>query len=100
MKHSIPKVAASASALLLFFSVLPVWPWGYHLLLRYVVGITAILLVVRAEERKQQFWVFLWIAVAILFNPIMPVRLPLAMHQTLSLTCGVLFLVSIRRFRL
>jgi hypothetical protein len=100
MKHSIPKIAASVSALLLFFSLLPIWPWGYQILLRYVVGITAVLLVVRAEERKARNWTILWIAVAILFNPIVPVRLPLTVDQGLSLICGVLFLTSIRRFRL
>jgi hypothetical protein len=100
MKQSIPRVAATASALLLFFSLLPNWPRGYHLLLRFVVGITAVLLVARAEERKAPNWIFVWIAVAILYNPIVPLRLPPILFQVVTLVCGALFLYSIRRFRL
>ncbi|MGH9962225.1 MAG: DUF6804 family protein [Pyrinomonadaceae bacterium] len=100
MKHSITKIAAIVSALLLFFSLLPIWPSGYHILLRYVVGIPAVVLVARAEERKTRNWIIVWIAVAILFNPIVPLRLPLYLHQGLSLICGVLFLASIPHFRL
>jgi hypothetical protein len=100
MKHSIPRVAAAASALLLFFSLLPTWPWGYHIFLRYVVSITAVLLVVRAEERKATNWILVWIAVTVLYNPIVPLRLPPTLFQGLSLICGVLFLFSIRRFHL
>jgi TRAP-type uncharacterized transport system fused permease subunit len=100
MKHSIPRVAATASALLLFFSLLPTWPRWYHLLLRLVVGITAVLLVARAEERKATNWIFVWIAIAILYNPIVPLRLPPILFQGLALICGVLFLFSLRRFHL
>ena len=84
MKHSIPRVAATASALLLFFSLLPTWPWGYHIFLRYVVSITAVLLVVRAEERKATNWILVWIAVTVLYNPIVPLRLPPTLFQGLS----------------
>lgn len=100
MTHSAPRIAASASALVLFLSLLPVWPRGYYVLLRYVVGITAVWLVVRAEESKASTWVVLWIAVAIFFNPIVPMHLPPALHNGISLVCGALFLASIRRFRL
>ena len=99
-RHSVPKLAAFASALLLIFSLLPIWPAGYYILMRYVAGLTAVLLVVRADEVKAQAWIVVWIAVAILFNPIMPLRLPTILSQGLSLTCGVLFLASIRRFSL
>jgi hypothetical protein len=100
MKHSIPRVAATASALLLFLSLLPALPRGYHIILRLVVGITAVLLVVRAEERKATNWTLAFIAVAILYNPIVPLRLPPILLQVVTLVCGILFLFSIRRFRL
>ena len=50
MKPSIPRLAASAAALLLVLSLIPIWPSGYYLLLTYLVGITAVFMVVRAQE--------------------------------------------------
>ncbi|PYV43590.1 MAG: hypothetical protein DMG06_10075 [Acidobacteria bacterium] len=100
MKGSIPKLASQASALLLFLSLFRIWPIIYYVLLRYLVGITAVLLIVRADEMKKQKWIGVWIGVAILFNPIVPVYLPTPMQAFISFTCGLLFALSARMFRL
>jgi len=100
MKPSIPRLAASAAALLLALSLLPIWPSGYYLLLTYIVGITAVLMVVRAQEIHSQPWMMAWIVIAILYNPIAPLRLPLSLQQLLNLVCAILFFICIRRFRL
>ena len=100
MKPSIPRLAASAAALLLALSLLPIWPSGYYLLLTYIVGITAVLMVVRAQEIHSQPWMMAWIVIAILYNPIAPLRLPPSLYQLMNLICGVLFLICVRRFRL
>ena len=71
-KSSIPRTAAFASALLLLFSLLPIWPAVYFVLLRYIAGITAVLLAVQAEELRKRRWIWVWITVAILLNPIAP----------------------------
>ena len=100
MKLSIPRLAASVAALLLALSLLPLWPTGYYLLLTYVVGITAVLMVVRAQEIRSQPWMMTWIVIAVLYNPIAPLRLPLLLQQLLNLVCAALFLIGARRFRL
>ena len=100
MKPSIPRLAASAAALLLALSLLPIWPSGYYLLLTYIVGITAVLMVVRAQEIHSQPWMMAWIVIAILYNPIAPLRLPPSLYQLMNLICAVLFLICVRRFRL
>ena len=100
MKPSIPRLAASVAALLLALSLLPLWPTGYYLLLTYVVGITAVLMVVRAQEIRSQPWMMTWIVIAVLYNPIAPLRLPLLLQQLLNLVCAALFLIGARRFRL
>ena len=100
MKPSIPRLVASAAALLLALSLLPFWPSGYHLLLTYIVGVTAVLMVVRAQEIHSQPWMMAWIVIAILYNPIAPLRLPPSLYQLLNLICAVLFLICVRRFRL
>src|SRR4026207_966032 len=85
MKPSIPRLAASAAALLLALSLLPIWPSGYYLLLTYIVGITAVLMVVRAQEIRSQQWMMTWIVIAVLYNPIAPLRLPPSFQQLLNL---------------
>jgi len=100
MKPSIPLLAACAAALLLALSLLPIWPAGYYLLLTYVVGITAVFMVVRAQEIRSQQWMMTWIVIAVLYNPIAPLRLPSLLYQLLNLVCAALFLVCVRRFRL
>ena len=100
MKPSIPRVAASAAALLLALSLVPIWPGGYYLILTYVVGITAVFMVIRAQEIRSQPWMIAWIVVAVLYNPIAPLRLPPLLYQVLNLVCAALFFICVRRFRL
>ena len=100
MKPSIPRIAACAAAHLLAFSLLPIWPSGYYLLLTYIVGITAVLMVVRAQAIRSQPWMMTWIVIAVLYNPIAPLRLPPSLQQVLNLACAALFLICVRRFRL
>lgn len=100
MKPSIPRLAASAAALSLVLSLLPIWPRGYYLLLTYLVGITAVLMVVRAQEIRSQQWMMTWIVIAVLYNPIAPLRLPPSLYPLVNLACAALFLFCLRRFRL
>jgi uncharacterized membrane protein len=100
MNQSIPRRAAQASALALILSVLPVWPYLYQTLLRYLVGVTAIFLVIRADELNKSSWVWLWIAVAIVFNPIVPLYLAPQTQAIMSLACGLVFVLSARILRL
>ena len=100
MKPSIPRLAASAAALLLVLSLIPIWPSGYYLLLTYLVGITAVFMVVRAQEIRAQPWMMTWIVIAVLYNPIAPLRLPAPFSQSVNLVCAALFLICARRFRL
>ncbi|MBM3800885.1 MAG: hypothetical protein FJW26_01090 [Acidimicrobiia bacterium] len=57
MKPSLPRLGALAAAALLVLSLLPIWPaGGFSVLLTYVVGVTAVLMVVRAQEIGSQSW--------------------------------------------
>src|SRR4030095_291358 len=100
MKPSIPCLAASVAALLLALSLVPIWPSGYYLLLTYFVGITAVFMVVRAQEIRSQRWMITWIVIAVLYNPIAPLRLPPSFQQLMNLVCAVLFFSCVRGVRL
>jgi len=68
MKH-LPSLIA---AVLLAIAVthLPLW---YYTLLRFLVTLAAIAVIWMEKDRALGFWVYLFGAVAILFNPILPV---------------------------
>jgi hypothetical protein len=100
MKYSIPRLAASASAAFLALSVLPILPSAYYLILTYVVGITAVVMIVRAQETRSQRWMMTWIVIAVLYNPITPLRLPPPLYLLVNLICAALFVICMRRFRL
>jgi len=100
MNKSIRRRVSQASALVLFLSVLPIWPHIYHVLLRYLVGITAVLLIVRADELKKSHWAWLWIGMTIVFNPIVPLYLPVQIQLVTNLAGGLLFALSTRILRL
>ena len=100
MNQSIPRRAAQLSALALILSVFPGWPYLYHAILRYLVGITAVLLIIRADELKKPHWVWLSIVVAIVFNPIVPLYLGLQTQVIISVTCGLLFALAVKILRL
>ena len=57
-------------------------------------------MVVRAQETQSQQWMMTWIVIAVLYNPIAPLRLPQSLQQLLNLVCAALFLICVRRFRL
>ncbi len=98
--RSIPWLAATASAALLLLSLISGWPFGYHILLRYVVGVSAIVMLVQADQIGARRWMMVWAVVAIVYNPIVPLILPRGARQLVTLLCSGLFVVAIRRFRL
>lgn len=100
INRSLPWLAATASATLLLLSLFPIWPWGYHVLLSYVVGITAIVMLVRAEQAGARQWMIVWILVAIIYNPIVPLHIPWGARQVMNALCSALFVAGMRRLRL
>lgn len=63
-----PAIVAGLMLILAIFS----WPYGYYILLRWVVAAAAIYLAVKLHQNgDNNLWVF--VVLAILFNPITPV---------------------------
>jgi hypothetical protein len=71
-------------AALLGIALLPL-PYGYYELLRIVVCTAMIFLTVRAFQNGQQFWPWLFIAFALLYNPITSVSLGRPMWTVVNL---------------
>jgi hypothetical protein len=68
------------------------WPYGYYQLLRLVVcGVGAYFAYSAYQWGKlRAVWVFG--AIAVLFNPLLPVHLPREIWAVIDVLCGVMFL--------
>src|SRR5262245_65194187 len=69
------------------------WPYGYYMLLRVVVFATGLLLAALTYQRMKQFtiWIGLFLIVAIVFNPIVPLHLTRGAWSALDLVGAALF---------
>lgn len=88
-------IASVISVVMLLLTILPIWPYGYYILLRWVVTASAIFLVWIAYNLKKTVWLFLMGLTALLFNPIAPIHLDRETWIIIDLIIAILFLVSI-----
>jgi len=72
-------------AILLFLAVLKL-PMEYYRFLRVIVFVGALLIVIK-NYKEQLFWVFLFIGIAILFNPVF-------IWMPIDIVVGILFLLD------
>jgi hypothetical protein len=49
------------------------WPYSYYILLRWIISIASIFIAYSFYNSKLQAWALIFGAVAILFNPIVPI---------------------------
>jgi hypothetical protein len=68
---------------------------GYLELLNMVVCLTALLVVAQTFRAHKYFWAAGFVAIAVLFNPIVPVTLSRKVFLCLDSVCMMTFLVSL-----
>lgn len=70
------KVPLIISVILLILAALPLdWPYGYYQLLRIVVFGTSIYLCFLSHRSKSPGWFWLFVSIAIIFNPVLKIHL-------------------------
>ena len=76
-----------------------IWPSSvdYRVVLQFVVCAAAILALVEAQGVRKYLVMVIFIAVACLFNPVLPVSLPSNVSMPVSIATMLLFAVAIRR---
>ena len=91
------KNIASVIAVLVLLFAIPdnIWPYGYFVLLRWVVTGVALFVLWTANELKMKKWLWLMAIIAILFNPIAPFHLDKATWQIIDFVAAGIFLLSI-----
>lgn len=95
------KNIASGIAILMLLLAIPsgVWPYGYYILLRWVVCGTALFILWVAYNLENNVWIWIMGAIAILFNPIAPIHLPKETWVVIDFIAAVLFFVSMLKLK-
>lgn len=68
---------------------------SYQLLLQFVVSVGAILVVLQAARAAKYFWAIGFSAIAVLYNPIVPVALSRDIFLWLNFVCLATFALSL-----
>lgn len=77
-------------AALLLLGAFGTWPYVYYQLLRWVVFGVGIYASYQAHETNRNSWVWLFGAMALLFNPILPFYMERETWQVIDLTAALL----------
>jgi hypothetical protein len=72
---------------------------SYQVLLQVVVCVTALLVVTQAIRTRKYLWVPGFVAIAVLFNPVVPVSLSRKTLLWLDWVCLMTFLISLAALR-
>lgn len=86
------KLAAIIPALLLIAAVFGQWPYGLYTLIRVIVCGCAIYLAVKSKGTGGAVWPWIMGGVAVLFNPILPVRMQWSEWEIADLAAAVTML--------
>ena len=84
------------AGVMLLLAILPVWPYGYYLLLRLVVCAVGVYAAWYANKHRRPGWIWTMVLIAILFNPVLPVHLSKGVWVVLDLVIAVVFFVFSR----
>jgi hypothetical protein len=71
------------------------WPYLYYQLLRWGVSLTAAYGIYRSHGQARAVWLWIFLALAILFNPLAPIYLARATWSVVDPVAALLLVVSI-----
>ncbi len=92
------KTASTITGVMLLIAILPL-PYGYYILLRWVVCFSAIFSAWIALGLSKKAWLFLMAIIALLFNPIFPINLTKGIWVIIDFIVAILFFVSITKIK-
>lgn len=81
------------SGILLALGILQ-WPYGYYILLRWLIFGSAALVAIGFYNSKFTGWALAFGVIAFLFNPMVPVYLTRQTWVSIDLICSVLFFIA------
>lgn len=91
-RHSEFALTLISAALLLFAST-GRHPYGFYMVLRFVITVGAVYWAWRVYQVKLRAWTWVFVAIALLLNPFFPIRMQRTQWQPIDLGLGVLLFV-------
>lgn len=77
---------------ILLLIAIPNWlPYGFYIIIRWIISVASVLLALNFKDNKNQKLSFTFWAVAILFNPIIPIYLNKDIWVLVDLVVSILF---------
>jgi len=98
--NKIKNILLIISSSILFIALLDGLPYGYFQFLRFFTMFVGAYLAYQAYKDKQEGWTWLFGAVAILFNPFIPLALGRDIWWFLDLITGIILVYSVFKFKL
>jgi len=80
----------------MLFGAIAEWPYGYYTILRWITCITSILVVLQAFEKNINWAKVIFIIIAILFNPLVPIYLSRSTWIPLDIITAIFFIFITR----
>jgi len=80
----------------MLFGAIAEWPYGYYTILRWITCRTSILVVLQAFEKNINWAKVIFIIIAILFNPLVPIYLSRSTWIPLDIITAIFFIFITR----
>ncbi len=101
MKHNYRFYQVYSLVVPIFFLILAIpnwWPYGFFQILRWVVFLGAIYHLFYVSEKQSSIKLLIYLFVAIIYNPIMPIHAEKFTHQIINVLVAIF--LSVEYFRL
>ncbi len=82
------------AGVLLILAILNIWPYDFYIILRWIVCGVAIYNSFKYYEANLTGWVFVFGALAFLFNPLFPIYMSKSAWVGIDLISAILFFIS------
>lgn len=89
-------IPQTIAIVMLLWALFPANPYGYYILLRWIICAMFAYLAVKAAENKQRDWVWILALVAAIYNPIVRVHLTREIWSIMNIITIIIALLSIR----
>jgi len=82
--------------ILMLFGAVAEWPYGYYTILRWITCVTSILVVLQAFEKNIDWAKVVFIVIAILFNPLVPIYLSRSIWMPIDIITAITFIFALK----
>lgn len=94
-RNSKKNLALIISSILLFTALINGLPYGFFTFLRFVIFVIASYIAWMAYDEQKEGWVWIFLIIAILFNPFIPIYLKRDIWKIIDLMTGIFLMAAI-----